>query len=120
MNFTLQPPTKRELPSGSEEEGYWNRIQWDNPTGWLAHELAIPEVSYWDLFPENPVSEDLNAAKERIIDAVPLKSAMGIVKVVGLPAPDLEREREKQKEHDSDQSIERALWKCLLTSHAQS
>lgn len=68
----------------------------DSPTGWLANELAIPEVPYSDLFPENAVPEVLNAAKERVIDAVLLGSTVGIVKVVGLPAPDFESERNKE------------------------
>lgn len=69
-----------------------------NPTGWLADELAVPEVSYRDLFPENNslLPEDLDAAKERILDAVLLKSALGIVKVVDLPAADLESERKRE------------------------
>jgi len=68
----------------------------DSPTGWLANELSIPEVSYSDLFPENSVPEVLNAAKERVLDSVLLDSTVGIVKVVGLPAPNFEDERNKE------------------------
>ena len=67
-----------------------------NPTGWLAHELAIPEVLYGDLFPQISVLGDLNAVKERILDAVLLESALGIVKVVGLPDSDVESERKRE------------------------
>jgi trimethyllysine dioxygenase len=67
-----------------------------NPNGWLAHELAIPEVLYGDLFPQNSVPGDLNAVKERILDAVLLESVLGIVKVVGLPDPDVESERKRE------------------------
>ena len=79
-----------------------------NPTGWLAHELAILEVLYDDLFPQISVPGDLNAVKERILDGVLLESALGIVKVVG-PSRPCCREREKEREHDSDESPERAL-----------
>jgi trimethyllysine dioxygenase len=68
----------------------------DSPAGWLANMLVIPEVSYSDLFPQNAVPQVLNAAKERVLDAVLQDSTVGIVKVVGLPAPDFESERNKE------------------------
>lgn len=67
-----------------------------SPTGWLANELSIPEVSYSDLFPESASLKDLNASKERVLDAVLQDTTAGIVKVVGLPAPDFESERNKE------------------------
>jgi len=48
------------------------------------------------LFPQISVPGDLNAVKERILDAVLLESALGIVKVVGLPDSDVESERKRE------------------------
>jgi len=68
----------------------------DSPTGWLADTLAIPEVPYTDLFSENSTPQSLNATKERVLDAILQDTTVGIIKVVGLPAPDFESERNKE------------------------
>lgn len=66
------------------------------PTGWLARELIIPEVPYSEIFPEVGVADTPNATKERIFDALLQEHAVGVIKVIGLPAPDIEGERNKE------------------------
>ncbi|KAI9769571.1 MAG: hypothetical protein M1839_003643 [Geoglossum umbratile] len=59
--------------------------------GWLANTLKIPEISYTELFPENCEISPMTV--DRIYDTLLHESAVGIVKVVGLPAPVVEDER---------------------------
>jgi trimethyllysine dioxygenase len=68
----------------------------ETPRGWLPPTLEIPEFSFTDIFPQDPNSEPSNETKERIYDSLLRESAAGIIKVVGLPDPDLEGERQKE------------------------
>ena len=62
--------------------------------GWLAQSLTIPHVAYGDIFSES--FEQSTATVVRIIDELLDRSSAGIIKVVGLPAPDVASEREKK------------------------
>ena len=60
--------------------------------GWLMENLKIPEVSYQELFWENLAPEQSEAITGRILDSLLDVSAPGIVKIVGLPASNIEDE----------------------------
>ena len=62
--------------------------------GWLAQSLNIPHVAYVDLISES--FEQSTETVMRILDELLDQSNTGIIKVVGLPAPDLASEREKK------------------------
>lgn len=61
--------------------------------GWLVDTLKIPEISFVDIFPENQTPELLDDARLRVMDRVVGTRGPGIIKVVGLPAPDIEQEK---------------------------
>lgn len=63
------------------------------PDGWLVDTLKIPEISYGDIFPKNPTHELLDDVRLRVMDAVVGTEDPGIIKVIGLPAPNIEQER---------------------------
>ena len=62
--------------------------------GWLTESLTIPHVAYAELFSES--FEQSTETVVRILDEVLHQSNTGIIKVIGLPAPDIESEREKK------------------------
>lgn len=61
--------------------------------GWLVETLDIPEVSYHELFREGMKQEQLDAAVLSVLDKILSPSAPGIVKVIGLPAPNIDNEK---------------------------
>ncbi|MCJ1377507.1 hypothetical protein MMC17_000602 [Xylographa soralifera] len=61
--------------------------------GWLVDTLKIPEISYRDIFPEDPSAELRDDIRLRVIDAVVGPGDPGIIKVVDLPTPNIEQER---------------------------
>ena len=62
--------------------------------GWLGQTLNIPHIAYADIFSESV--EQSNKTVVRILDELLDQCNAGIIKVVGLPAPDLASEREKK------------------------
>lgn len=62
--------------------------------GWLAQSLTIPHVAYADIFSES--FEQSTATVVRMLDELLDQSSAGIIRVVGLPAPDVASEREKK------------------------
>ena len=63
------------------------------PEGWEATTLKIPSVDYHEIFA--PTEDRCIAAAERVLDILLMNPGTGIIKVTGLPPPDLESEREK-------------------------
>ena len=63
------------------------------PEGWEATTLKILSVDYHEIFA--PTEDRCMAAAERVLDILLMNPGTGIIKVTGLPAPDLECEREK-------------------------
>ena len=63
--------------------------------GWLVDTLKIPEISYYEIFPEEAEKENLDniAIDINILDQLLGKSAPGIVKIIDLPDPNIEDER---------------------------
>ena len=61
--------------------------------GWLVETLDIPEISYHDLFREEMTQEQLDATILSVLDKILSPSASGIVKVVDLPAPNIDDEK---------------------------
>lgn len=59
--------------------------------GWLATTMSIPEISYNDIFPKDGEISLSNSL--RICDALLDEASLGILKVIDLPAPDVEGER---------------------------
>jgi trimethyllysine dioxygenase len=68
----------------------------DTAKGWLATTLQIPEFSFFNVFPKDVNSKEFSATKELVYDTLLRKSATGIIKVIDLPAPELEEERQKE------------------------
>jgi trimethyllysine dioxygenase len=64
------------------------------PRGWQVHNLTIPEIRYEDIFPDKADPEQLLPIRAKIFDDLLDLSNSGIVKVIGLPAPDIESERD--------------------------
>ncbi|MCJ1436044.1 hypothetical protein MMC27_005422 [Xylographa pallens] len=63
------------------------------PDGWLVATLKIPEISYRDIFPKDASPELRDDIRLRVMDAVIGTGDPGIIKVVDLPAPNIEQER---------------------------
>lgn len=61
--------------------------------GWLVETLNIPEISYHDLFREGMTQEQLDATILSVLDKILSPSSSGIVKVVDLPAPNIDDEK---------------------------
>lgn len=61
--------------------------------GWLVETLDIPAVSYRDLFGEGTKQEQLDATILSVLDKILSPSAPGIVKIVDLPAPNIDDEK---------------------------
>ena len=80
-------------PVVANSQGYLSLDRPLFPDGWLVENLKIPEISYGDIFPKNPTPELLDDVRLRVMDAVVGTADPGIIKVVGLPAPNIEQER---------------------------
>ncbi|KAI4625081.1 uncharacterized protein J4E87_004927 [Alternaria ethzedia] len=65
--------------------------------GWTVDSLHIPEVSYSKLFAGELEPKDLEETILSIIDRILGSSAPGIVKIVDLPAPNMEEEHSHKK-----------------------
>ena len=61
--------------------------------GWLTDTLKIPEISYRDIFPQDPSPDLRDDIRLRVLDAVVGTGEPGIIKIVDLPTPILEQER---------------------------
>lgn len=61
--------------------------------GWLASDLRIPEIQYSDIFPLESIGGKSYKFRARVYDLLLSDSSSGIIKVVGLPDPQLEDER---------------------------
>lgn len=63
------------------------------PKGWLVETLDIPKISYHELFGEGMKQEQLDAIILSVLDKILSPSAPGIVKIVDLPAPNIDDEK---------------------------
>ncbi|CAM6121128.1 unnamed protein product [Calypogeia fissa] len=63
------------------------------PEGWLAATLRIPSVDYHDIF--STTEDRCSVVAEQVLDILPMSPETGIIKVTGLPSPDVECERRK-------------------------
>ncbi|CAM6120090.1 unnamed protein product [Calypogeia fissa] len=63
------------------------------PEGWLAATLRIPSVDYHDIF--STTEERCSVVAEQVLDILLMSPETGIIKVTGLPPPDVECERRK-------------------------
>lgn len=57
-------------------------------SGWRAAELVIPEVPYNEIMGDHP-ADGFHATKARILDLLLLDQSPGILKITGLPKPDV-------------------------------
>ncbi|MCJ1384718.1 hypothetical protein MMC17_007836 [Xylographa soralifera] len=64
------------------------------PSGWLVENLQIPQFRFQDLFSENV--EHFENAKSLILDNLLIDSAAGIIRISGVPAPDINVERSQK------------------------
>ena len=67
---------------------------------WLVETLVIPEISYYRLFDGALRQEQLNATILSVLDNFLCPSAPGIVKVIDLPAPNIEDEKSQNDGRD--------------------
>ena len=74
--------------------------------GWLVSNLTIPEVSYHELFQQEP-----NAERDiEILDMILSSESPGIIKIIDLPAPDI------ASEHAHRNNLNTQVLKRLFTS----
>ena len=62
------------------------------PPGWLAQDLQVPTIDYAEVFAEN--EETCEATATRILDELMGETTAGIVRITGLPSPDMQSERD--------------------------
>ena len=65
----------------------------EEPVGWLASTLTIPQVEYHDIFADT--ENRCSAVAEYVLDTLLMHPETGIIKVTGLPPPDMALERMK-------------------------
>jgi trimethyllysine dioxygenase len=63
--------------------------------GWLVNNLQIQEIAYSEIFPDHKDAHKLDQSIIHILDLLLNDSSSGIIKVVGLPPPNIEEERNK-------------------------
>ncbi|MCJ1399377.1 hypothetical protein MMC11_002579 [Xylographa trunciseda] len=64
------------------------------PSGWLVENLQIPQFRFQDIFSENV--EHFDNVKGLILDNLLTDSAAGIIKISGVPVPDINAERSQK------------------------
>ena len=71
-----------------------SKVEQDKPRqrGWTTSSLRIPEIPYNHLFAGDQEKEADDATKLRVISMLLHKTSAGIVKITGLPAPNVKEE----------------------------
>ena len=64
------------------------------PQGWLSADLKVPVIDYAEVFAER--EKDCKATAIRILDELMGESTTGIVKIIGLPPPNVDSERDAE------------------------